>query len=928
MADYRSTIHLPVTDFPMKGNLPNREPEMQKWWDEIDIYRLVQEKRKGSPQFILHDGPPYANGDIHVGHVLNKSLKDFVVRYKSLNGFDAPYVPGWDTHGLPIEHAVVTKKKVDRRSVSVVDFRNLCTEYALSFVEKQADQFKRMAIRGDFENPYITLQPEYESAQIRLFGDMARKGHIYRGMRTVYWSPTSESALAEAEIEYQEKRSASVYVKFPVQNGNGILDEENTFVVIWTTTPWTIPANLAISLNPEFEYSAVQVGNEKYIMATELVEAVMTTAEVEEYEVVSTWAGRELNGVVCRHPFYDRPSPLVFGEHVTLEAGTGCVHTAPGHGEEDFAVGQRYGLEVLCPVDGRGVFTAQAPGFEGMFYEDGNKRVSELLQERGLLLKLSFIKHQYPHDWRTKKPIIYRATEQWFASIDGFRGQMLEEIKDVEWVPTWGEVRLGNMIADRGDWCISRQRTWGVPIPIFYCQDCTEPHINDETIDFIANLFAKEGSTSWYAKDVSDLMPADQKCSKCGCTSFRKETDIMDVWFDSGSSHFAVLAQRDDLSFPADLYIEGSDQYRGWFNSSLSTSVATTGKAPYKQVVSHGYVLDGEGRKMSKSIGNVVDPNKVANQYGADILRLWVSSVDYQSDVRISDPLIKQVAEVYRKLRNTFRFLLGNLADFDPAENHVRYDQLTELDRYVLSKLQGLIKTVTQGYDTYDFHQVYGSIHTFCTVFLSQFYLDVLKDILYVEETDSLQRRSAQTVMYEILRALDVMISPIIPHTAEEVWKYIPGVSEQSVQLADFPVMDGTLCDQALEDKWDRFLDIRSVVLKALEQARAEKLIGNSLGATIEIVPNLESAQLLANLDNLHQLFIVSGVEVLPASSEVPAEQMVEVIVHVAEGDKCNRCWTISPTVGTHSYSKHQELCERCASIVEKEYPDFEVEAE
>jgi isoleucyl-tRNA synthetase len=923
MPDYSQTLNLPKTEFPMRGNLPTREPEMQKWWDEIDIYHRVLEKRKGNPKFVLHDGPPYANGDIHIGHALNKTLKDFIVRYKSMKGYYAPYVPGWDTHGLPIEHAIVTKKKVDRQSVDPVTFREMCKEYALSFIEKQKEQFKRLGVRGDWDNPYITLEPKYEAAQIRVFGEMVKKGHIYRGLKSVYWSPTSETALAEAEIEYRDKRSASIYVLFPVKEGRGVLPAENTYVVIWTTTPWTIPANLAIALNEEFDYSLVQAGDRQLLMASKLVDNVMQVAEISDYKIIATWKGKELEGVVCRHPFYDRESPIVFGDHVTLDAGTGCVHTAPGHGEEDFQIGMKYGLGVLCPVDGKGRFTAEAPGFEGLFYDDANKKVTEKLEETGCLLKLTFITHQYPHDWRTKKPIIFRATEQWFASVDGFRQEMLEAIKRVKWTPAWGEVRMHNMIADRGDWCISRPRIWGVPLPIFYCESCGEPHITDETIEHIAGLFEKEGSSAWYAKDVSELLPPNQKCGKCGGERFRKETDTMDVWFDSGSSHVAVLTQREDLHWPADIYLEGSDQYRGWFNSSLSTAVATRGEAPYRQVVSHGFTMDGEGRKMSKSLGNVVEPAKVINQYGADILRLWVASSDYQADQRLSDAILKQIAEVYRKIRNTFRFLLGNLGDFDPAKDQVARADMTDLDRFALVKLQRLIDRVTKAYDEYDFHQVYVEIHNYCTVFLSQFYLDVLKDRLYVLPVADKVRRSAQTAMYETLTALVRMVAPLIPHTAEEVWKHTPGVEEISVQLADFPEVRAELLDDALEKKWDELLEVRDEVLKALEEARAQKLIGNSLGAMVEITPSAKVDELLRSADELDQLFIVSGVKLNPPSAEVPEGRKTLVSVHVAEGEKCERCWVVSPSVGKHD--DHPTLCERCATIVREHYPELAV---
>lgn len=915
MTDYSKTLNLPKTSFPMRGNLPNREPELQKWWEEIHLYQKIRKKRKGQKKFILHDGPPYANGNIHIGHALNKILKDFIVRYFSLKGYDAPYVPGWDTHGLPIEHAIITKKKLKRKKIDPVQFRQMCKDYALSFVEKQKKQFQRLGVRGDWDHPYLTLEPQYEAEQIRVFGEMVKKGHIYRGKKSIYWSPTSETALAEAEIEYREKKSPSIYVAFPVINGNQVLPEEETFVVIWTTTPWTIPANMAIALNESLDYSLVKVGTKQYLLATELVEEVLkiTGLAEREYEVVRTWKGKELKGVICRHPFYDRESPIIFGDHVTLEAGTGCVHTAPGHGEEDFLLGQKYGLEILCPVDEKGRLTDEAPGFEGLFYEDANKEVTKKLEEKGLLLKLTFIRHQYAHDWRTKKPVIFRATKQWFASIDGFREEMLKEIQRVKWTPSWGEIRLHNMIRDRGDWCISRQRVWGVPLPIFYCKQCDEPLINEETIEHIAELFAKEGSTAWYAKEVDELLPRPYTCQHCGHEEFRKEMDTMDVWFDSGSSHAAVLEQREELRWPADLYLEGSDQYRGWFNSSLSTSVATRGQAPYRGVLSHGFTLDGEGRKMSKSLGNVIDPLKVIQMYGADILRLWVASVDYQSDVPLSDEILKQVAEAYRKIRNTFRFLLGNLADFDPKTDSVQVSDLDPFDRYALIELQHLVKNVTNAYDNYDFHQVYNLIHHYCTVFLSQFYFDVLKDRLYTDAPHSLRRRSSQTVLYETLLVLVKLVNPILPHTSEEVWRHIPDPEEISVELTLFPEVQEDLFDSQFEEQWKKILEVRDEVLKSLEVAREQKLIGNSLGAKVIIHYGDAWEKLLQQTPDLEQLFIVSAVELKPSKQ---AAEHLQVEVVLAEGEKCDRCWIHSPTVGQHL--QHPTLCQRCASIVEE----------
>ncbi len=917
--DYSKTINLPKTDFPMRGNLPQAEPKLQAEWDEKNIYAKVQERTKGRPKFVLHDGPPYANGDIHVGHALNKGLKDMIVRSRSMMGFDAPYVPGFDTHGMPIEHGVITTNKVDRHSVGIVEFRKLCEQWARSYIEKQTTGFKRFGVRGDWEKPYVTLEPEYEAAQIKVFGEMAKKGYIYKGLKVIYWSPSAETALADAEIEYKEKRSPSIYVKFDVVDGKGLLDSGDAFV-IWTTTPWTIPANLGIALHPELEYSLVQTNTGKFVVASGLLENVAKTVGWEETAVVKTFKGEELEGIVCQHPFYDRKSLVVLGEHVTLDAGTGCVHTAPGHGEDDYHTGIKYGLDILSPVDEKGKLTNEAPGFEGLFYEDANKAITEKLNETGHLLHLSFFTHQYPHDWRTKKPVIYRATEQWFASIEGIREQIIDQINhNVKWIPSWGETRIYNMTKDRGDWCISRQRVWGLPIPILYCQSCNEPIINDQTIEHISDLFRREGSNAWFAKDVLELTPTGLSCPKCGDTHFRKETDTMDVWFDSGSSHVAVLQTREELQWPADVYIEGSDQFRGWFNSSLSTSVALYGQAPYKEVIGCGMVMDGEGKKMSKSLGNVIDPLKIMDRLGADILRLWVASVDYTSDVRVSDAILNQIAEVYRKIRNTFRFLLGNLSDFDPQSGRVALDDMLELDRYVLAKLQRVTERVRKAYEQYQFHIVYQTIHNFCTVDLSAFYLDISKDRMYASAPQSVLRRSGQTVMYEVLVALSKLIAPILPHTTDEVWKFIPGVEVDSVQLTDFPEVDGKLVNKELEQKWDSFLDLRDEVNKALETARKEKVIGNSLEAHLDLYPSKETAAVLQQFADLDDLFIVSSLTLHDASEAAPADvtqfEGIAAKVSVASGEKCERCWKYTPEVGTHAV--HSTVCPRCAEVVE-----------
>jgi isoleucyl-tRNA synthetase len=920
MMEYKDTLLMPKTEFPMRGNLPKREPEIQEKWKEMNIYKKVQEQTEGRPLFILHDGPPYANGDIHMGHAMNKVLKDFIVRFKSMSGFQAPYVPGWDTHGLPIETAL-TKKGVKRKEMSVAEFRKLCEEYAYGQIDNQREQFKRIGVRGDWENPYITLKPEYEAQQIKVFGEMAKKGYIYKGKKPVYWSPSSESALAEAEIEYQDKRSASIYVAFEVTDGKGVIDE-GVKIIIWTTTPWTIPANLGISLHPQLNYVVVAVENEKFLIAEALLESVTETLGWENPSIQKTVKGSELDRAVAKHPLYDRESLVMLGEHVTTEAGTGCVHTAPGHGEDDFIIGQKYGLDVLCPVDEKGVMTEEAGEFAGLFYDQANKPITEKLTEAGALLNLTFITHSYPHDWRTKKPTIFRATAQWFASIKDFRNELLEAIEETKWVPAWGETRLFNMVRDRGDWCISRQRAWGVPIPVFYAEN-GEPIITDETIDHISNLFREHGSNIWFEREARDLLPEGYTHEGSPNGSFTKETDIMDVWFDSGSSHQAVLEERDDLQRPADLYLEGSDQYRGWFNSSLSTSVAVTGKAPYKGVLSHGFALDGEGRKMSKSIGNVVLPSKVMNQLGADILRLWVASVDYQSDVRVSDPILKQVSEVYRKIRNTFRFLLGNLDGFNPKTDKVAVQELPEVDRYMLVKLNKLIKQSKLSYENYEFATIYNMVNNFCTQDLSSFYLDYAKDILYCEAPNGKERMAIQTVLYESLVSLTKLVSPILSHTADEVWAFIPGVTEESVQLTLMPEEISIDDAEVIEAKWTAFMDVRDNVLKALEEARNQKVIGKSLNAKVTVHVNEETKNLLDGIkESFEQLFIVSEFEIAGDVASAPAEAVkledIAILVTKAEGETCERCWNVSKEVG--QVEDHPTLCPRCATVVKEHY--------
>ncbi|KGL41111.1 isoleucine--tRNA ligase [Listeria newyorkensis] len=918
--EYKDTLLMPKTEFPMRGNLPNKEPEWQAKWEEMDLYDQIQQKNADKPTFILHDGPPYANGELHMGHAMNKVIKDMIVRQKSMSGFRSPYVPGWDTHGLPIEQALANKG-VKRKEMSVAEFRKLCAEYAYKQVDIQRAGFKRLGVTGEWANPYITLQPEYEAEQIKVFGEMAKKGYIYKGKKPVYWSPSSESALAEAEIEYQDKKSASIFVAFKVTDGKGAL-EEGTNIVIWTTTPWTIPANMGITVNPDLEYVVVAVNGEKFVVAEALFPSLRETLGWEAAEVVKTVRGAELDRVVTRHPFYDRDSLVMNGGHATAEAGTGAVHTAPGHGEDDFIIGQKYGLETLAPLDDRGVFTDEAPGFEGVFYDTANKMVTEKLEEVGALLKMEFITHSYPHDWRTKKPVIFRATPQWFASINAFRQELLDAVQGVTWTPAWGETRLFNMVRDRGDWVISRQRVWGVPLPIFYAEN-GDSIITDETINHVSELFREHGSDIWFEREAKDLLPAGFTHEGSPNGEFTKENDIMDVWFDSGSSHQAVLEARPYLNRPADLYMEGSDQYRGWFNSSLTTSVAISGEAPYRNVLSHGFALDGDGRKMSKSLGNTMLPGKVINQLGADIVRLWVASVDYQADVRISDNILKQVSEVYRKIRNTMRFLLGNISDFAPATDAIAYEDLREVDQYLLIKLDELVKNVRASYDKYEFSTIYHQINNFCTVELSQFYMDFAKDVVYIEAADSKDRRAMQTVFHEAVVVLTKLLAPILPHTADEVWSHLADQDAASIHLTEMPEVKHYPVTEAITEKWDQFMQIRDVVQKALEEARNEKIIGKSMLAKVTLFVDGEAKQLFDSLEgDFAQLLIVSDFELVEGLEGAPANAVkdhhVAVAITVAEGETCERCRVVKKDVGENH--DHPTLCKRCADIVVENY--------
>ncbi|MBU6132673.1 isoleucine--tRNA ligase [Staphylococcus xylosus] len=911
--DYKDTLLMPKTDFPMRGGLPNKEPKIQEEWDEKNIYQKVLDKNEGNPSYILHDGPPYANGNLHMGHALNKILKDIITRYKSMRGYYAPYVPGWDTHGLPIEQAL-TKKGVKRKELSIAEFRKNCEAFALEQIENQKKDFKRLGIKGDFNNPYITLKPEYEAAQIRLFGEMADKGLIYKGKKPVYWSPSSESSLAEAEIEYQDKRSPSIYVAFDVKDGKGIVDPDAKFI-IWTTTPWTLPSNVAITVHPDLTYGQYNVNGQKYIIGKDLASDVVEALGWDDDTLVleNEFKGKELEYVEAQHPFFERESLVINGLHVTTDAGTGCVHTAPGHGEDDYIVGQKYNLPVISPVDDKGVFTDEAGQFEGMFYDKANKEITDLLKENGALLHLEFITHSYPHDWRTKKPVIFRATPQWFASIDKVRQDILDSIDETQFKVDWGKTRIYNMIRDRGEWVISRQRVWGVPLPVFYAEN-GDIIMTSETVNHVADLFEANGSNIWFEREAKDLLPEGFTHPSSPNGEFTKETDIMDVWFDSGSSHRGVLEARPELSYPADLYLEGSDQYRGWFNSSITTSVATRGQSPYKMLLSHGFVMDGEGKKMSKSLGNVIVPDQIVKQKGADIARLWVSSVDYLADVRISDEILKQTSDVYRKIRNTLRFMLGNVNDYNPATDAIAEDNLLEVDKYLLNRLREFTANTLDHYDNYDYLDIFQEVQNFINVELSNFYLDYGKDILYIEERDSHKRRSMQTVLYQIVVDMTKLLAPILVHTSEEVWSHIPHVEEESVHLTNMP--DRVEVDREFVDRWNTFMKLRDDVNRALEVARNEKVIGKSLEAKVVIGSNdnFDATSFLQQFADLQQLFITSQAEVVDHVEDGIPYQYGDIRIEHAHGEKCERCWNYSESLG--SVGELNNLCPRCQEVV------------
>jgi isoleucyl-tRNA synthetase len=930
MMDYKQTLNLPSTEFPMKANLARREPEQLKEWDHQKLYETIRETSKGREPFILHDGPPYANGHIHIGTALNKILKDIIVRSRQMAGFDAVYVPGWDCHGLPIEHNVDKELGEKKKSLARSEVRKLCRAYAEKFIDIQREEFKRLGVMGDWVNPYLTMNYEYEAIIARECMKFGLSGDLTRSKKPIHWCFTCQTALAEAEIEYQDESTASIYVKFPLTDDLSAdypaLTGKSVSVVIWTTTPWTLPANLAIALHPDFEYVAVDVGNgEVYVLAKDLADACMRTFGARDYSVLTGLDPRRLERRRCRHPLYGRESVIVLGTHVTLDAGTGCVHTAPGHGREDYEVGLKYGLDAYSPVDDRGRFTSDVDYFNGQFVFEANRHISAKLRQEGFLVNEGSFKHSYPHCWRCKQPVIFRATPQWFISMDktGLRKKSLEEIDRVQWIPAWGRERIYGMIENRPDWCVSRQRAWGVPITVFYCEKCEELLLDEGISDRIFRLFAEHGADVWFEREAADILPPGVRCRKCGHPQFVKEVDILDVWFDSGVSHAAVLEVRSNLRWPADLYLEGSDQHRGWFHSALLTAVGTRNRAPYKSVLTHGFVVDAEGRKMSKSLGNVIAPKAVIDKYGAEILRLWVSASDYREDIRISDNILSQLSDAYRRIRNTSRFLLGNLYDFKPETDAVPVDRMPAIDRFTLHKLQVLVEKTRRAYDLYEYHTIYHALHNFCTIDLSALYLDILKDRLYTSPARSLGRRSAQTVLYRLLDTLARIMAPILPITAEEIWRHMPAVPGKaaSIHLALLPEPEAALMDAKLAERWERLLQVRGEVTKALEDARVQKLIGHALDAAVTLSASGELyAELAPYAAELRSLFIVSEAELLQDAAVGGALESAEVKgLHIrirpAGGKKCERCWVHETSVGVSA--EHPTICDRCRNALE-----------
>ena len=921
--NYNDTIHKMQTPFEMRAGLPKKEPKMLEDWEQNHVYEQMIKNNEGKPQYILHDGPPYANGNIHMGTALNKIIKDIIIRYKNMSGFQAPYVPGYDTHGLPIELKALSSLGDKKAGVSKLELRQICKEFATEHIGVMNEQFKRLGVQGDFENPYLTLRPEFEARQVEIFGEMAKKGYIYKGMKAVYWCPEDRTALAEAEIEYAEDECDSIYVRFKLTDDpNGVLAKHNipldkAWIVIWTTTTWTLPANVATCLNPNLEYAFVKIGDAYHIMARELVESTMKACHIDEYEVLpETVLGSELELMQYQHPFLDRKGLVILGDHVTLEGGTGCVHTAPGHGVEDFEVCVNHypQVPVVVPVDDAGRLTAEAgEKFAGLKVWDANKVILEHIKESGHLMGVQHITHQYPHCWRCHHPIIFRATEQWFCSIDAFKEDVYKAIDSVHWQPAWGHDRMAGMVRDRSDWCISRQRVWGVPIPVFYCKKCGKYHITDASIKAVSDLFRKEGSDAWYKYDANDILPKTEVC-ECGASDWEKDPDIMDVWFDSGSTWSAVCRERPELRWPVDMYMEGADQFRGWFQSSLLTSVATQGVAPYREVLCHGWVVDAQGKQMHKSAGNGMEPSEIIRDYGADIIRLWVASSDYTVDVRAGKEIFRQLSEAYRKMRNTARFMLGNISDFDPAKDMVDDDQLFEIDRWALEACNKLTATMRDAYEHYDFSRAYHALYNFCVIDMSNFYMDVIKDRLYC--ADDHARRCAQTALYRILVDFTKLLAPILCFTSQEIWSYIPKLDgmKDYVVFEQMPEAKAA-ADEAFEAKWDRIMAIRDDVKKVLEQARADKVIGSALEAGLTLYCSKEVYDFLnaIPMDELADLFIVSHVDLVEGEGGVKGlvEGLGVSAAHAA-GNKCLRCWKYETTVGEDG------LCPRCAKVLKQ----------
>ncbi len=924
--DYKLTLNLPKTEFPMKANLVTKEPEIIKAWEEMGLYKKIRESSKGRPLWVLHDGPPYANGHIHMGTAFNKVLKDIIVKSRQMAGFDSPYVPGWDCHGLPIEHKVDQELGQDRFKMSQVEIRQYCRRYAERFIDIQRQEFKRLGVLGEWEDPYITMSYDYEATIVREFGRFALNGSLFRSKKPVYWCISCGTALAEAEVEYKEKTSDSIYVKFPLLDNLDHIDpslkDKDIYIVIWTTTPWTIPANLAIALHPEYDYVAVEIGKEVYILLERLMYITLDTIGLGQGRVLARFKGEELEFKRARHPLYNRESIIVLADYVTLDAGTGCVHTAPGHGQEDYETGLRYNIEIYSPVRADGTFDSSVGYFEGLGVFEANSKVNQKLMEMGMLLYKGEITHEYPHCWRCKQPVIFRATEQWFISMDktNLRANALKAIDQVKWIPPWGRNRIYDMIQKRPDWCISRQRAWGVPIVAFYCKGCGNYLITEEIVEHVARLVEKEGADIWFRLEEKDLLPQDTSCPHCGKTEFRKETDILDVWFDSGVSYAAVVEKRDYLRSPADMYLEGSDQHRGWFHSSLLCSVGTIGRASYISVLTHGFVVDGQGKAMHKSAGNVISPEELIRDYGAEIIRLWVAAEDYTDNIRLSKEILQRLTEAYRRIRNTCRFMLGNLYDFDPERDMVEPSQMEELDRWILHRLQELNKRLLKAYEEYSFHVVYHGLHNFCVVDLSSLYLDIVKDRLYTLEPNSRKRRSSQSAIYKILDVMVRLMAPVLSFTAEEIWGYIPIRNKaQSIHMETFLPVEDTLIDKDLNSRWEKLLDLRSEVTKALEISRKSKEIGHSLDAKVVLGCHQEIRDLLSTIkEDLREIFIVSEVEVLDLNQLSyeynTSMDGLRVMVVASPHKKCERCWVRDSSVGKDP--DLPTLCQRCLDVI------------